>query len=108
MYISKIFTVTIFFFFFLISFGCNRSICYKLYGKWITDDELSAVTMIFDKNGNVLVKYQEGVELKGSWAVDTDNNIKIDMDIWSLDAEIEEDKLILINKNSKKTYRKLK
>ena len=107
MHTIKIFPAIIFFFFFLLSFGCNRSIYYKLYGKWITDDELGAVTITFEKNGDVLVKYREGVELKGSWVVDTNDNIQIDMDIWSLEAEIEDDKLILINKNGKKSYRKI-
>ena len=108
MFTLKIFTAIVSLLFLLLSFGCNRSICYKLYGKWITDDELGAVTMTFDKNGNVQVKYREGVDLKGSWAVDTNETIQINLDIWSLEAEIENDKLILINQNSKKSYRKVK
>lgn len=104
----KVFRVFICFLYFLFIIGCNRSIYYKLYGKWIADDELGAVTMLFNKDGKIIVKYKEGVELNGSWVIDSNNNIQINMDIWDIQAEIEEDKLILKNKNNKKFYRKIK
>lgn len=80
----------------------------KLLGKWIADDDLRAVTMEFFKDGKVIIKYREGIELKGTWRELPNANLEINMDFWLLKGSIENKKLILKNNDNEKTYIKLK
>jgi hypothetical protein len=88
--------------------GCGKNIKSKLEGKWVIDDAPEILTMEFFGDGRVISTYKEGVKLKGMWQVQTNDDIEISMESWSIIAYFAGNKLILKSGENEKVYRKIK
>lgn len=93
----------------LIFCGCQAGVKSKLCGAWVIEDAPKTLTMEFFRDGTVKTVYKVGAEINGTWIIDSDKQIKIDMDFWKLTARfIDSRKLLLMSEGKEKVYTKVK
>ena len=72
--------------------------------RWVQNNSDIACTTEFRSDGTVLVDYENGTDLEGTWRKSGDNTIAIAISDWQMTGRLEDRKLIVRNGKNEKTY----